>query len=89
MDNVKKQTPDIMVALSVGRSDTRYEKTLPYLAKPHHVTERQKEIKVIYKEAIFGQFHPYIGIGFHKSKSENDLQSGKTRLINFGLTASF
>ena len=89
MDNVKKQTPDIMVALSVGGAETKKKKTLPYLAKPHHVTERQKEIKVIYKEAIFGQFHPYIGIGFHKSKSENDLQSGKTRLINFGLTASF
>lgn len=81
--------PDFMFTLSMSRSDTRYEKSLPYLVNPHQLTDRQQKIELIFKDTIFGQFRPYISITKHKSKSENELQSGKTRLMNFGLTASF
>ena len=81
--------PDFLLAISMSRSDTHYEKTLPYLTRPHQLTDRQQKIDLIYKGAVFGQFRPYISLTHHKSKSENELQSGKSRFINFGLTASF
>lgn len=80
---------DVILSLSAARIDTDYEKTLPYLAAPHQLVTRQKAIEFIYTGALTGHFHPYIGLSFHKSKSENELQSGKNRSLNFGLTISF
>ena len=80
---------DVILSLSAARIDTDYEKTLPYLAAPHQLVTRQKAIEFIYTGALTGHFHPYIGLSFHKSKSENELQAGKNRSLNFGLTISF
>ena len=80
---------DVILSLSAARIDIDYEKTLPYLVAPHQLVTRQKAIEFIYAGALTGHFHPYIGLSFHKSKSENELQSGKNRSLNFGLTISF
>lgn len=80
---------DFLLGLNLSRADAHYQKTLPYLAVPHQLTDRRKEIEFIYTGDNFGTFHPYIGLRFAHSKSENTLQTGKSRVINFGLNARF